>query len=174
MHYTAWSLEWIPSLPYAQHLDSKVPVNGQHLMWDLSVTELLVIKKIRNWGTLEKLPNRQVRHQCLWVTAEIKCSALFKYETFWIKLYLIIWILYLRKLSWMFCSPIGRKTNALTWEWLSKMLQRLYVCTHSLYLDVYIYMYLQFILLSERRAKRKWNSWHLKVCLNSSRGFIFK
>lgn len=116
MHYTAWSLEWIPSLPYAQHLDSKVPVNGQHLMWDLSVIELLVIKKIRNWGTLEKLPNREVRHQCLWVTAEIKCSALFKYETFWIKLYLIIWILYLRKLSWMFCSPIGSKTNALTWH----------------------------------------------------------
>lgn len=143
-----WNGNQIPSLPYAKHLDSELlqsymPINGQHLVWDLSVTEPLVIKKRGIWGVLDKLPNRWVRHQCLWVTAEIKCSALLKYKIFLIKRCLIVWILYLRKLSWIFCSPIGSKTKLLTWlkkkfkkkiEWLLKMLQRLYVCIPFIYM----------------------------------------
>lgn len=45
-----WNGNQIPSLPYAKHLDSELlqsymPINGQHLVGDLSVTEPLVIKK---------------------------------------------------------------------------------------------------------------------------------
>lgn len=118
MHFTAWSLEWKP--------DTQPPICKASGQW--SAPKLYAYKwatfgvrlkcdrtpcnqKRRNWGTLEKLTNRWVRCQCLWFTAEIKCSALFKYKVFWIKLCLIIWILYLRKLSWMFCSPIGSKTR---------------------------------------------------------------
>lgn len=157
----------IPSLPCAKHLDSEVlqnymTIKEQRLVWDLSVTEPLIIKKRGNWGTLEKLPNRGVRYQCLWVTAEIKHSALFEYKIFWIKLCLIIWILHLRKLSWMLCSPTGSKTrqaayltqkkNRVTFKNVAKI-----ICTHSLFLYVYISIYLATIHLTfwEKSKKKK-------------------
>lgn len=45
-----WNENQMPSLPYAMHLDSQVFqnyefINGQHLVWDLGVTEPLVLKK---------------------------------------------------------------------------------------------------------------------------------
>lgn len=158
MHFTAWSLEWKP--------DTQPPICNASGQWSVPklyaykwatfgvrlVTEPLVIKKRKNWGTLEKLPNRQVRHQYLWASTEIKCSALFKYKILWTKLCFITCILYSVKLSWMFCTPIrAKKTNCLLDTKKNKVAFKNIaniICTHSLYVYIYINIHLAKIHLT--------------------------